>query len=140
MKEFHLKYGRGEVRFDLPKEQVYLEIVGKEYPAVLDIPAVIRSALERPVDSPPLKELLRPTDRVAISVSDITRSWQRMDLVLPTLLDTIAQAGVPEDHITVLIVVGGHRLNSEAEMEQLCGKEVCRRVKVVNHNARDWRT
>ena len=136
-KEFHLQYGRGEVRFVLPKEQIYLEIVGKDYPAVRDIPGAIRSALERPVDSPPLKELLRPTDKVAISVSDITRSWQRMDLVLPTLLDTIAQAGVSEDHITVLIVVGGHRLNSEAEMEQLCGKEVCGRVKVVNHDARD---
>ena len=136
-KEFRLKYGRGEVRFSLPEEQVYLEILGKDYPAVRDIPAAIRAALERPIDSPPLKELLRPTDRVAISVSDITRSWQRMDLVLPTLFDTISQAGVPEDHVTVVIVVGGHRLNSKAEMEQLCGKEICRRVKVVNHDARD---
>jgi lactate racemase len=136
-KEFHLKYGRGEVRFSLPEEQIYLEIVGKDYPAVRDIPAAIRSALERPVDSPPLKELLRPTDKVVISVSDITRSWQRMDLVLPTLFDTISRTGVPEDQVTVLIVVGGHRLNSESEMEQLCGKEVCRRVKVVNHDARD---
>jgi lactate racemase len=136
-KEFRLKYGRGEVRFSLPEEQIYLEILGKDYPAVRDIPAAIRSALERPIDSPPLKELLRPTDRVAISVSDITRSWQRMDFVLPTLFDMISQAGVPDDQVTVLIVVGGHRLNSEAEMEQLCGKEVCRRVKVVNHDARD---
>lgn len=125
------------MRFSLPKEQIFLEIVGKEYPAVQDISAAVRSALEKPVDSPPLKELLRPDDKIAISVSDITRSWQRMDLVLPTLLDTIARAGVAEEQITVLIVVGGHRLNSQTEMEQLCGKEVCGRVKVVNHDARD---
>lgn len=136
-REIHLKYGRGEVVFSLPAGQIYFEVVGKDYPAVSDIPGAIRSALERPIDSPPLKEMLRPTDKVAIAVSDITRSWQRMDLVLPTLLDTISEAGVPDGNISILVVVGGHRQNTEEEMALLCGREVCRRVNVVNHNARE---
>jgi nickel-dependent lactate racemase len=136
-REIRLKYGRGEVTFSLPAGQIYFEVVGKEYPAIADIPGAIKSALERPVDSPPLRELLRPTDKVAITVSDITRSWQRMDLVLPTLFDTISRAGIPDENVSVLVVVGGHRQNTEDEMEQLCGREVCRRVNVVNHNARD---
>jgi nickel-dependent lactate racemase len=114
--------------FSLPAGQIYFEVVGKDYPAVSDIRGAIRSALERPIDSPPLKEMLRPTDKVAIAVSDITRSWQRMDLVLHTLLDTISEAGVPDRNISILVVVGGHRQNTEEEMALLCGKEVCRRV------------
>ena len=136
-RSIHLKYGEGEVTFSLPEEQIYCEVVGKDYPAIDDIPGAIRSALERPIDSPPLRELLRPTDKVAITVSDITRSWQRMDRVLPTLFDTIAHAGIPNENVSILVVVGGHRQNSREEMEQLCGKEVCRRVNVVNHDARD---
>ena len=136
-RSIHLKYGEGEVIFSLPEEQIFCEVVGKDYPAIDDIPGAIRSALERPIDSPPLRELLRPTDKVAITVSDITRSWQRMDLVLPTLFDTIAQAGIPDENISILVVVGGHRQNSREEMEQICGKEVCRRVNVVNHEAHD---
>ena len=136
-REIRLKYGQGEVTLFLPEEQIYFEVVGKDYPSISDIPGAIRSALERPIDSPPLRELLRPTDKVAITVSDITRSWQRMDLVLPTLFDTISRAGIPNENVSILVVVGGHRQNTEDEMEQLCGREVCRRVNVVNHNARD---
>ena len=104
-REIRFKYGRGEVVFPIPTGQIYFEVVGKDYPAVSDIRGAIRSALERPIDSPPLKEMLRPTDKVAIAVSDITRSWQRMDLVLPTLLDTISEAGVPDRNISILVVV-----------------------------------
>jgi len=132
-----MKYGRGEVVFSLPAGQIYFEVVGKDYPAVSDIPGAIRTALERPIDSPPLKEMLHPTDKVAIAVSDITRSWQRMDLVLPTLLDTISEAGVPDRNISILVVVGGHRQNTKEEMALLCGREVFHRVNVVNHNARE---
>jgi nickel-dependent lactate racemase len=136
-RSIHLKYGEGEVTFSLPEEQIYCEVVGKDYPAIDDIPGAIHLALERPIDSPPLRELLRPTDKVAITVSDITRSWQRMDIVLPTLFDTLAQAGIPDGNVSILVVVGGHRQNSREEMEQLCGREVCRRVNVINHDARD---
>jgi lactate racemase len=136
-RSIRLKYGEGEVKFSLPAKQIYCEVVGKDYPAIDDIPSAIRLALERPIDSPPLRELLHPTDKVAITVSDITRSWQRMDIVLPTLFDTIAQAGIPDGNVSILVVVGGHRQNSREEMEQLCGREVCRRVNAINHDARD---
>jgi nickel-dependent lactate racemase len=136
-REIRLRYGRSEITFSLPEEQIFCEVVGKDYPPIPDISGAIQSALERPIDSPPLRELLRPADKVAITVSDITRSWQRMDLVLPTLFDTISRAGIPDENVSILVVVGGHRQNTEDEIEQLCGREVCRRVHVVNHDARD---
>ncbi len=137
VRKIRLRYGQGEVAFSLRDEQVFFEVVGREYPAIADVPGAIRSALERPIDSPPLQELLRPTDKVAITVSDITRSWQRMDLVMPHLLETTARAGIPDENVSILVVVGSHRLNTREEIELLCGKEVCRRLNVVNHDARD---
>ncbi|MDZ4163578.1 MAG: nickel-dependent lactate racemase [Smithellaceae bacterium] len=136
-RRFQLKYGTGEVAFDLPASQVYFEVMGRDYPPIADISKAARAAMEQPIDAPPLRELLKPADRVAIAVSDITRGWQRMDLILPHLVETINFAGVPDKNITILLAVGGHRLNSREEIAQLCGREVAERIKVVNHDAHD---
>ncbi|MEI7463525.1 MAG: nickel-dependent lactate racemase [Candidatus Taylorbacteria bacterium] len=135
--KFVLKYGKTELSMQIPKEQVLCEIVGKEYPPVQNLEEEYRKALRHPIDSPPMREITRPGETVVITVSDITRAWQRNDLVLPILLDELNEAGIPDENITILIVVGGHRLNSESEFEILCGKEVCHRIRVLNKDAFD---
>ncbi|WP_371374042.1 nickel-dependent lactate racemase [Sporomusa aerivorans] len=138
MRSFTLKYGSEEVNFSIPEEQLLYEITGGEYPPVPNIPQAVKSALAKPVDSPPLSEIVKPGETVAIAVSDITRGWQQMMLVLPEVLTTLNEAGVPDENITIIIAVGGHRKNTEQEFIQLCGQEICRRVKVVNHDAWDF--
>ncbi len=82
------------------------EIKGRNAPAVENVAAAYRWALNHPIDAPPLKELIAPHHRVAIIVSDITRQWQRNDITLSVLLDYLNEAGVPDDQVTVLIGVG----------------------------------
>ena len=137
MKEFRLKYGKEEISFAVPKDRILHEIIGKPYPGIKDVPAAIREALARPIDSPPLAEIVKPGEKVAIAVSDITRAWQKMPLVLPELISVLNGAGVPDANITIIIAVGGHRQNSEQEFVQLCGADICRRIRVVNHDAWD---
>ena len=136
-RKFSLKFGRTELSLSVPSEQLICEIVGREYAAVPDLTTAVKEALAHPIDAPPLKEVVRPGDKVAIAVSDITRAWQRMDLILPTILDELNEAGVPDANITVVIVVGGHRLNTESEFQTLCGETTCHRVRVMNHDAYD---
>jgi nickel-dependent lactate racemase len=88
LQRFTLNYGKGTVSFGLPEEQVLCEVVGQPYPAV-DFETAYQHALDHPIDAPPLRELVRPSERVAIAVSDITRVWQRNDLSLPILLETL---------------------------------------------------
>lgn len=139
MKErrFNLKYGKTELSFSIPEEQLICEIVGKEYPPVADLAKAVKAALARPIDAPPFSEVVRPGETVVITVSDITRIWQRMDLILPIMLDELNAAGIPDENITILIVVGGHRKNTEDEFRMLCGKGICDRVRVLNHDAWD---
>ncbi len=136
-RKFSLKYGKTELSFKIFEEQLICEILGKEYPPIADPVVAVKKALAQPIDAPPLREVVRPSEKVVITVSDITRAWQRMDLILPTILDELNAAGVPDENITVLIVVGGHRQNSEEEFRVLCGEEVCHRVRVLNHDAWD---
>jgi nickel-dependent lactate racemase len=136
LRQFNLNYGKSVVSFSLPEEQVLGEIVGRTLPAV-DLETAYRHALEHPIDAPPLRELVRPGERVTIAVSDITRVWQRNDLTLPILLETLNAAGVTDENITIVVAVGGHRLNTADEHMEICGGTVCHRVRVLNHDAHD---
>jgi nickel-dependent lactate racemase len=132
---FTLKYGKGTVRFEIPEKQVLHELLGRNRPAAADLEKAYRAALENPIDSAPLREVIRPGDTVAITVSDITRGWQRNSETLPFLLDYLNRAGVPDERMTILIAVGAHRKNTPEEFVELCGPQVCHRLRVVNHDA-----
>jgi lactate racemase len=134
---FTLKYGKGAVAFKIPEKQVLHELLGRNQPPAADLRTAYSTALDHPVDSAPLREVVRPGDTVAITVSDITRGWQRNPETLPFLLDYLNQAGVPDDKVTIIIAVGAHRKNTPEELVELCGPRVCHRVRVVNHDALD---
>jgi len=137
LRDFQLKYGKGMVSFKIPQEEILYELQGKNYPALADLQKAYRQALDHPIDSPPLREIVKPGEKVVVTVSDITRGWQRNDQVLPVLIETLNEAGIPDSNITILIVVGAHRLNTEGEFVELCGKEICHRIRVLNHDCGD---
>jgi nickel-dependent lactate racemase len=134
---FTLKYGKGHVTFKIPTNQLLHEVLGRNPAPVPDLRAAYCHALDHPIDSAPLREVVRPGERVVITVSDVTRGWQRNAETLPFLLDGLNQAGVPDDQVTILIAVGAHRRNTPAEFIELCGPQVCHRVRVLNHDAWD---
>ena len=136
-REFTLKYGKGEVSFSLDEDQLLYELVGNNEAPPEDLREAYLYALDNPVDSPPLNQIVGPGDTVAVLVSDITRGWQRNNTTLPILLDYLNDAGISDDDVTVVIAVGAHRLNTEDEFVELCSEEVCHRVKVMNHDAFD---
>jgi nickel-dependent lactate racemase len=140
LKKFSLNYGKTALDLELPARQVLYEIKGTNAVPIEDVATSYRHALDHPIDAPPLKERLRPGHKVAIIVSDITRAWQRNDITLPVLLDYLNDAGVPDDQVTIVIGVGAHRQNTQAEFIELCSKEVCHRVRVVNHDCWDDHT
>jgi len=136
-REFNLTYGKGSVSFKIPASQLVHELLGCNQPAVPDLQVAYTQALRHPIDSAPLQEMVRPGESVAVTVSDITRGWQRNADTLPFLLDALNEAGVPDDRVTIIIAVGAHRMNTPQEFIELCGPQVCHRVRVLNHDAWD---
>ncbi|MBU0971000.1 MAG: nickel-dependent lactate racemase [Proteobacteria bacterium] len=136
-RNFELKIGKGTEKFSIPEAQLLYELVGENQPPPKDLAAAYGYALDHPIDSPPLREIVKSGETVAIAVSDITRVWQHNELTLPLLIGYLNQAGIQDKDITVIIAVGAHRQNTQKELEELCTKEICNRVRVVNHNAWD---
>ena len=136
-KKFSLKFGKKEISFDIPEKALPYELIGWNRPACEDLLEAYRFALDHPIDAPPLREILKPSDKVVIIVPDITRVWQRSNLTLPILMDYLNQVGLEDSQISIINGVGAHRQNSEEEFAELCSEEVCKRVRIVNHNAYD---
>ncbi|MGY1836505.1 nickel-dependent lactate racemase [Blastococcus sp. SYSU DS0510] len=129
-----LAYGEGGLTVDLPDERT--TVVEPRYvPGAQDPAEVLRSALRRPVAGPPLRELVRPGQTVAISICDGTRAQPR-DLMVPAVLEEIAGI-VDLDDVVILVATGTHRGNTEAELRAMLGDDVVDRVRVLNHDARD---
>jgi nickel-dependent lactate racemase len=56
--------------------------------------------------------------------------------VVPAVLDEL-EGVVDADDVVVLVATGTHRGNTAAELDDMLGREVLDRVRVVNHDARD---
>src|SRR5712692_4521371 len=98
--------------------------------------AAIEAALDATIGSTPLEELARGRASAAISVCDITRPAPN-HLVLPPVLARLERAGIPREHITILIATGLHRPATDVEIRDICGDAVADRYRVANHNARE---
>ena len=70
--------------------------------------------------SPPLRELVRPDDTVAILFSDITRPTPN-DRLLPPLLAELERTRVPREQITLINATGAHRANTDEELRGMLG-------------------
>ncbi len=134
---FALAYGNKEFSVSIPEEDLLGTLKGRYFPPLDDVPSAVRAALDNPIASPKLKEIVHPGEKVAILVSDITRAWVRSDLFLPTLLEELNQAGIPDQDIFIMIAVGSHRAQTREEQVRLVGQEVAERVRVFEHDCRD---
>ena len=99
-----------------------------------DARAAFNAALLAPIESPPLKDLVRPTDRVALVISDITRPTPN-HLLVPWLLESLDM--VPREQFVILVGNGSHRAMTTAELVQMLGEEVVATVPIINHDATD---
>ena len=105
----------------------------KTIPGADDESKAIRDALLNPVDSKPLPEIAKGKNRIVIISTDVTR-LTKDHLMIPSILNVLAQAGVGEERIEVIIGRGQHREMTEEEVEQKLGRDVLNRVTVVQHN------
>jgi len=129
-----LAYGESGLEVELPDDRTTV-VVPKNRTAAADQRAAVVAAIRHPVAGPPLRDRIRPGQRVAISVCDGTRPQPR-DVMIPAVLDELAGIIDPAD-IVVLVATGTHRGNTESELRTMFGADVLRRVRVVNHDARD---
>ncbi len=84
-----------------------------------------------PIGCAPLRTLIQPGNKVVIVTADGTRPVPNKQLI-PWLLDELP---VPPANVTILLGTGTHRANTPDEIEAMFGKDLMKRVAIVNHDA-----
>jgi nickel-dependent lactate racemase len=128
-----LAYGKEGLWIELPDDNVTV-VEPRFVPGFPDETEAIRSALREPIGTPPLRDLVRRDDTVAIVFSDITRPQPRKRM-LPVLLEELAHV-LPEN-IVLINALGTHRPNTEEELIEMLGREIAEGYRIVQHNAWD---
>lgn len=103
---------------------------------VRDPCAALRASMLDPMGSKSLLDLAEGSRNPCIIVSDSTRPTPSR-LITEAALDVLNKAGVPDERVRVAVATGLHRPCTDAELLEMMGAALLKRVKIVNHSARD---
>jgi nickel-dependent lactate racemase len=132
VRQFHCPYGHGSIEIGADADL----IAHRGAPPIADETGAVFEALAHPIGTPPLAEIVKPGEQVAIVVNDITR-LTRTDLLLPPVIETLNRAGVPDGDIFVVFALGIHRPQTEAERRSIVGEEIFGRIRNFDHICTD---
>ncbi len=127
-----LDYGRTGLDVDLPEDRMVGPLAIQNAVPISDPEKAIRDAINHPTGTPPLAQLARGRKSACILICDVTRPVPNQ-LILPPLLRTLEEQGIPQDEILILIATGLHRPNQGTELEEMVGSDIVRHYRIENH-------
>lgn len=103
-------------------------------PALSD--AEIMAAIDAPIASPPLEEIIKSDESVLIVVSDATRRTASGQIV-NVLVRSLVQNGTAPADINIIFATGIHRPVTVEEKRELLTPFVLQRIKTLDHDPND---
>ena len=133
MVELWIPYGKTEVVARIQAENLLKVVKTTGSPGVKDSNAEIMRALDNPLESKRLEDIVGSGDKVAIVVDDATRATPNRSMLHP-ILDKLNLSGVNDKDVSIIIGRGSHRPTKPNEFSALIGEDVKDKVKVVDHD------
>src|SRR5437764_3826962 len=134
MSTIQLGYGRDSISFDYDDARFDILVPTHESRPITD--DEIGAAIDNPIDSPPLEDLIVPGDSVLLVASDATRSTGSAQII-NVLVRRLLQGGVAASNIAIIFATGIHRPVREAEKAELLTPFIAQRIHTINHDAYD---
>ena len=145
-KQIDLEYGDRLLTVPVPLQTEILSM--RHPPPIADPVAAIEAALEQPIGSSALKELIekaageaeKPVAELtaAVTVSDNTRpvpySSDREDGILLPLLEALHSAGIPPQNVTIVVGTGTHVATSLQWKKTAFGDKIVERYRILDHD------
>lgn len=131
----NLGYGAQQIPFRFNPEQFrLLTRHDTTLPPLTD--AGLHAALDAPINSARLEEIVKPHERVVIVVPDATRV-AGVHRIAPLLVERLNKHGLSDSQISFLIGGGIHRAPTAAEIDGILGSVLPTRIEVHPHDASD---
>ena len=129
-------FGAGVQEVTVAEENLLGVLTGNEVQPGVTGEEAVRQALRAPIGSLPLREIVKPGEKIAIVTSDITRPMPTYK-VMPALLDELYAAGVKKEDITLVFALGSHRNHTPEEQRKLAGERAWNEIRCVDSDADD---
>ena len=127
-----MKYGRGILKVDIPDKNLAGVLTIQQAIPIEDATGAVWKAIESPIHSPPLAQLAQNRTSACVVISDITRPVPNK-VILPPMLQTLENQGIPREKITILLATGLHRPNEGEELAEMVGIDIMNNYRIVNH-------
>lgn len=135
MATIELGYGRSAITFDYDTSRS--EVLAPDDKASHPLSdAEIGAALDAPVDSPPLEEVVTAGDSVLLVVSDATRATGSAQIV-NLLVRRLIENGTQPADIAIIFATGIHRAVRADEKAELLTPFIAQRIRTIDHDAYD---
>lgn len=128
-------YGKEKMSVEIAEENL-LGVYESFLPAAAEDPAAeVARAMDNPIGSPRLEEIVRGKKNVVIIASDHTRPVPSR-YIMPEMLKRLRK-GAPDADISILIATGCHRETSREELVSKFGEEIVDNEKIIVHDSTD---
>lgn len=137
METIKVPYGKGYLDFSIDRQRLKKVLLSSahEYKSSQTEEDVVRQALDNPIDSPRLDELVWDKKNIVIIASDHTRPVPS-HIITPLLLKEIRKAN-PDAKIKILVATGFHRLTSREELIDKFGINIVENEEIIVHDSED---
>lgn len=135
-KSINIGYGKGEISFKVDVDNLICELKANDIAVESTGLNEVMRALENPVGTPKLRDIVSKGETVCIVTSDITRPCPS-SVMLPPVIDELLSAGILIDDISVVFGLGSHRPHTEDEKRKLVGDKIYGRIKTIDSDPND---
>jgi lactate racemase len=137
-----LAYGADVIEVELPDSTVTPDTgIATPLPKTDDLAGEVRRAIAEPLDSPPLRDLVKPGNHVTIAFDDATVGQYApvWSTAIPILLAELESAGVPRTNVRLVCANALHRKFTHEELAKLIGDDLVREFgdRLYCHDAED---
>jgi len=130
-----LGYGRGSIKFVYDSARFDL-LAPETSPAQPLSDSEIGDALDAPIDSPTLENLIASGNNVLIVASDATRATGSAQII-NLLVRRLIQNGIRPSDIAIIFATGIHRAVRPDEKTGLLTPFIAQRIRTIDHDAYD---
>ena len=134
MTSIELGYGHQSIHFDHAERFEVLAPHGSDAHPLTD--AEVNAALDGPIESPPLADLIAPGDSVLIVCSDATRATGSAQII-NLLVRRLVENGIQTSDIAIIFATGIHRAVRPEEKVELLTSFIAQRISTLDHDAYD---
>jgi nickel-dependent lactate racemase len=135
--EYSFGFGKGKLKFSIDEKNISNVLLPNEIELDLTGVEEVRRAMDNPISSSKLKNIVKAGENVVIVTSDITRPMPSK-VVLPVVIEELNSAGIKNENITIVFALGSHRAHTEDEKKYLVGEEIYERIECIDSNSTEY--